>query len=290
MPRITVRITSGFTEQVNLALTDLSRRLDPAALTAAIKTAVSQSFLANIGKRYAAAENDMNMQRRISNRRLTGQLTQKDRERLANINAKVRGRLLKVAQVAGPSDITKVRDILKVRDRILSSYQRSKYTAKKQKDSRGKRVHQALREAAKQRLVAMRRVRDLITAKDQMEVEYGRRNGVINSITVKAGRLDQLDRIRTPSATPLITGHQSSSRFNILWRQMEFGTGVFAFPSGRFSGRYKTSAGTWWFGPRVGQGVHFAGNRPGQFLRQKTGQLYTADAMLFEQRLRKVFS
>ena len=290
MPRVTVRATMGFTESFENQLRDLRSKLSIPALEERLRRALAESFLVNIRSRYNSAETEMNLQRRISNKKLTGQLGARDRATLARINTSTRNKLKKIAQEFGPGDIAKVRDALKQRDVLLAAYRTAKYRAVKQKDKRGRLVQNALRQAAQQRLTKMKQVRDLLTDRSKIKVEYGSRNGVVNSITLRIGNIAELDKIKTPSATPLITGHRSTSKFNILWRQMEFGTGVFAFPTMRTSGRYKTSAGTWWFGPRKGFGVHFAGNKPGQFLRQRTGELYSADAMQFESRLKEIFS
>lgn len=55
-----------------------------------------------------------------------------------------------------------------------------------------------------------------------------------NTVVVGVGPLDQLERIQTPSATEFSLGHGSTpSKYNVLWRQLEFGTGTFALPYSR---------------------------------------------------------
>lgn len=75
-----------------------------------------------------------------------------------------------------------------------------------------------------------------------------------------AGRLDLLDAIKTPSATDALMGRPSESMYNILWRHLEFGTGVYASSSSAMgqntmqgSGQFKNSDGSWWYGPAGGR-------------------------------------
>lgn len=290
MPRVTIRVNKGFTQAFLADMKDLKKALHPETIEERIKQAIAQSFLAGMRSRYNSHEAEMNLQRRVSSKDLKGKLSNRDRERLAKLDQRTRQTLRQVAQEHGPGDIREVRDALTTRNTILAAYQTAKYRASRQKSDRGKMVHKALRAAALERLSRMRKVIATLTDRSLMKVEYSWRNGVVNGITVRVGNIAALDKIKTPSATEELSGHRSKSAYNILWRQMEFGTGVFAFPNVRSGGRYRTSAGTWWYGPKKGFGIHFAGNRPGQILRQRTGELYTADMMKFETKLRTIFS
>ncbi len=49
-----------------------------------------------------------------------------------------------------------------------------------------------------------------------------------DSASFGAGALSEISKIETPSNTPLLFGTDTSSRFTMLWRQLEFGTGSYA--------------------------------------------------------------
>lgn len=83
--------------------------------------------------------------------------------------------------------------------------------------------------------------------------------------------LRQLDAIRTPSFTTE-QGKDTSSSYTILWRQLEFGTGIYSTLGAR---------GAWWYGPYAGAGLYLRGNRAGSFLRSATGVPYDEDAVRF---------
>jgi len=101
------------------------------------------------------------------------------------------------------------------------------------------------------------------------------------------GNLDDLNAIVTPSYGDPNTG--GTSKHKILWRQLEFGTGIYAKPSPRLGPtRFKTRRGTWWFGPsdvrkRRFVGLHLRGSRPGNVLTTAAGLPYDSDALLFRQ-------
>lgn len=96
------------------------------------------------------------------------------------------------------------------------------------------------------------------------------------------GPLQQLNSVRTPSHGEITKGKPTRSRYTVLWRQLEFGTGVFAKPQPRaVATRTKEPDGSWWYGAQAGQGLHLLGTRPGNFLRQASGLPYTQDAQNF---------
>lgn len=144
--------------------------------------------------------------------------------------------------------------------------------------SRPDKFHGALRAAARQRAGLMRSVRDVIAGQGPYNVEN---DG--NRITVSVGAIPLLNRIKSPSATTLLTGHASKSLYQHLWLQMEFGMGVYAKPSPVMHGSpNKTATGSWWYGARKGQGVHFLGQKPGNLLRTKTVAAYPQDTAAFQ--------
>lgn len=97
------------------------------------------------------------------------------------------------------------------------------------------------------------------------------------STTIGFGSIEALDAIHT-------TANETKSKFNILWRQLEFGTGIFVErPGPRTDGPSKTfPAGSWLFGQ-----THVLGSRPGNFLRMAAGIPYAPDAVLFRDALTK---
>lgn len=104
---------------------------------------------------------------------------------------------------------------------------------------------------------------------------------------VGIGNLDDLNAIMTPSYGEPNTG--GPSKYKVLWRQLEFGTGIYAKPQARLGPtRFKTRRGTWWFGPsdvrkRRFVGVHLRGSHPGNVLTTASGLPYDSDALLFRQ-------
>ena len=80
-------------------------------------------------------------------------------------------------------------------------------------------------------------------------------------------------------------GHETDSSFRILWRQLEFGTGIYAKPSPRPGPTtWKESTGSWWYGQLRGNGLHLRGSRPGNILWDAQSVPYSEDASGFESR------
>jgi len=94
------------------------------------------------------------------------------------------------------------------------------------------------------------------------------------------GKKSELDSVITPSWNPSTT-----SKHRLMWRHLEFGTGVFA-RARRVAGGFKEEGGngSWWFGPRPGVGLHLRGSPQGALLREASGIPYRADALTFELR------
>jgi hypothetical protein len=85
------------------------------------------------------------------------------------------------------------------------------------------------------------------------------------------GNRDHLNAIKTPSYG------STKTRYKIMWRHMEFGTGLFAKPGRRVTGPTKEGDGSWWYGRARGEGIHLAGSQAGNILRKKSGDEYTED-------------
>lgn len=136
----------------------------------------------------------------------------------------------------------------------------------------------ALRQAAALRAGTFQEVMQLIT--DQRLIQISREP---NSMTASIGNIGTLDKIESPSATPILTGKSSTSPYGILWRQMEWGTGALRKPApfAVFPTRFTSSEG-WWYGKKLPyRGIHFRGTQPGNFLRDATGLPYSQDAQQF---------
>jgi hypothetical protein len=92
-----------------------------------------------------------------------------------------------------------------------------------------------------------------------------------DSVSVGLGNLTALDAIKTPSATEYVLEKgESSSKYNILWRQLEFGTGIGArqYDSNPFAGKHTNSryqeglpSGMWYYGKSLDKaGLILAGS------------------------------
>lgn len=102
-----------------------------------------------------------------------------------------------------------------------------------------------------------------------------------DSVGLGIGNFEHLDQVRTPSATPLLTGHPTSSPMSSLWRHLEFGTGVFASANNTAS-QHRTTFGTWWYGPRPGFGLQLKGSKGVHAIFDQRGVGYEVDALRFE--------
>ena len=107
--------------------------------------------------------------------------------------------------------------------------------------------------------------------------------GGADRLVLGVGPLSVLDAIETPSATPELRGHATTSQFNILWRHLEFGTGVYSSLQVNRGSPFKDADGTWWYGPGKGFALHLRGSKPLGALRNPRTQLpYEGDAMRFK--------
>lgn len=94
--------------------------------------------------------------------------------------------------------------------------------------------------------------------------------------TIRAGIGSRaaLDEILTPSSTPLLADHPTGSDRQIMWRQLEFGTGIYADPK---------EGGVWWYGKERGKGLMLRGTRGIHALFDPSRRLpYTANALRFQ--------
>jgi hypothetical protein len=113
------------------------------------------------------------------------------------------------------------------------------------------------------------------------------------NIVLSFGLFSRLNEIKTHD--------KSRSAMNVLWRQLEFGSGMFAKAAGNqldiggspgttiprtinSRGKQKDEAndGSWTL-----QGFHVLGTYPGNWLRRQTGLPYTEDALRFQKQVAK---
>lgn len=105
------------------------------------------------------------------------------------------------------------------------------------------------------------RVLDLVADVHQAEVFVAR-----GQVVLGIGNLAALEMIRTPSATRELTGHDTASTRDVLWRHLEFGTGAFATdPKARLPG-HRLAGGGWWYGRSAEQSLELRGSKAGKMM------------------------
>jgi hypothetical protein len=105
-----------------------------------------------------------------------------------------------------------------------------------------------------------------------------------DSVMLGIGPLNRLNAIETPSATPKLSGHPTSSAMTTMWRQLEFGTGIYASgdPSGNPGSPFKEGDGSWWYGKKRGMGLHLLGTPGAHVAYDMDGVPYEPDALRFQ--------
>lgn len=105
-------------------------------------------------------------------------------------------------------------------------------------------------------------------------------------LVIGVGDLLAMGAVQTPSASGIKVGKRpTTSAFTTMWRQLEFGTGVYAKAGNkRTSGLTKSAGGRWWYGPALNQGLHIRGTQPGSFISKQDGEGYASDFKRFEAR------
>lgn len=110
-------------------------------------------------------------------------------------------------------------------------------------------------------------------------------------VRLGVGRLSFLERIETPSATPVLRGYPTSSKFSTLWRHLEFGTGIYSSISSVNAGSpYRLPGGGWWYGRSPQEALRLRGSRGVHALRQASGAPYAQDAVLFRERVQQLLA
>lgn len=106
-------------------------------------------------------------------------------------------------------------------------------------------------------------------------------------ITVNVGNIPLLDRIQTPSATERLTGRPTSSRFKILWRHLEFGTGLLRSTQKDRRNSVTKGLGSWWYGRILENSLQLRGTLPMNFITNNNGEFYEEDLAMLRQEITK---
>lgn len=260
--RIEFRINLEVDKTTERILAGLTRLQDPQVMEQAIKTAMRKSILEGVRKRFAQQQATMALVSVIPSTASKALNTVKVHQQFRKLGKRI-------ATAQKNNDVNKLNALHKEQATLVR-----KLTKRKQRLGRGRgAVLQALRSASNRRRSLMRNVRDVLGGEGPFGSESTK-----DSMTISVGAVPVLNSIKSPSATKLLSNRYSSTIYNHLWLQMEFGMGVFAKPTPILGGtRFKTQSGSWWYGPRLGRGIHFLGQKPGNLLRTQTGLPYTED-------------
>jgi hypothetical protein len=259
-----LRITPKLSPELEREIDRLEKLVEsPELLVRLLRQAAAETLLASYRKRFLAGFSDaLNMQR-ASSPGGTRKSTKIDKAMEALNSA---AESLAEAQVDGTSTAGLDRRIKKAESQLSDAFDRNP---------------QGPLSTGNFRPLALRVLRLLSDV-----AEMGERTNTTN-IQLGIGNILALDAIDTPSATPLLTGHDTASPMRTLWKHLEFGTGVYATGVGKTananSPHRSRNAGGWWFGPRPGFGLHLLGSKGTHALfDEATGLPYQEDAMKFE--------
>lgn len=108
-----------------------------------------------------------------------------------------------------------------------------------------------------------------------------------DGVVVGIGNTSMMNTVRTPSHGELEGKKRpTTSDFTVMWRQLEFGSGIYAKGGKRVKGptKSKGGGGRWWYGPAIDSGVQLRGARPGNFFTMTDGSPYNSDMLRFQNR------
>jgi hypothetical protein len=256
--RLRVRIAADFTglDRLQAALTDLTD--NPVMLERLLQQAVADTLLESWRKRFLDRLPDALNMERVSESRspATGPELALARQTLAEAS-----RELTQAQLDGQTTASAKRKVAKAERALM------KVTAPR--GGPGALSTGQFRPLALQVL----RVLSEVSASTQGD-----------TVSIGLGHLPTLEAIKTPSATPMLTGHDTGSAFNTLWKHLEFGTGAYASNRAWNAGApTRLASGGWWYGPRKGFGIQLKGSKGVHaIVDPATGVPYMQDALRFE--------
>lgn len=106
-----------------------------------------------------------------------------------------------------------------------------------------------------------------------------------SGIAIGVGPRAALESVTTPSATKALTGRESSSRYKVMWRQLEFGTGALRNAQKDRLNKWAVPKDEWWYGPKnTKAGLLLKGTAPMNFLTDGSGAMYPEDQVrMFEE-------
>lgn len=241
---------------------DVLRRLMEQVVVRSIIMNIRRRFLANI-------ENAVEMQVLTQNGEATF-ASPRVRMRANRLKGQLRGVLerLTEAQMAGDGE-----EIMRLQGRAakLSESLREKLAV----SPSGKRIrpHYLSAMAGHMFRVQMMQLLGLLT-----DPAFVRGEWKGNAVVVGVAPIQVMESLRTPSATPALTGHMTGSRKTSFWRQLEFGTGMLRTKGGKE--RLNIAAGpvkTWRYGYLKNASLWLYGTKPMDFLTTNAGLLYEQD-------------
>lgn len=224
---------------------------DPTPLGHAVRRAAAVSLLREYRKRFTAAVPQLVQPEKQTKRRPVRELSKALRERIDGAQEAVAQAMLDGSRA----------DVRKAQDRLAKAVEATNTRLQNPPEnplSTGEfrpRMWEVIR---------------LLTSVNEMGLSVSK-----HGVAVGIGPLRALNAIQTPSATELLTGSPTQSQRTSLWRQLEFGTGVYAQP---------VSKG-WRYGRK---GLLIRGARGANALRlpeSGVGVMNKGDALLFEQAL-----
>lgn len=98
-----------------------------------------------------------------------------------------------------------------------------------------------------------------------------------SKLTVGVGPTFWLDQIETPSATAALTGTKTTSKYRIMWRHLEFGTGVRRSAAKDRLNQVGKPAQRWWYGRKKRASLLLDGTAPMNFLTSSSGEMFPND-------------
>lgn len=247
--------------------------INKATMITILKHAIAKSFQKAIAERYAKVASTIPYTQQISRRRSENINFQNKTKRRQLIS--VATKLQHAIQTGNEGAIKRLQQ--RQKELVKEYTQLQSRVGGKSKGALKSGIQRAAQAATNKRIPKHNRmIRDIVSSGAARGYSTG------TGVVVRIGNLAELEARKTPSITDELPKARSKTKFRSLLRLMEFGSGVYAKPSPVLHGsRYKTAVGTWFYGAGMGKGLHFLGQKPGNFLRTQTGLPYTQDGMMF---------
>lgn len=250
--------------------------INKSTMISMVKFAMARSFQKAIAERYAKVASTITKTEQISRTRAqnTNFQNQNKRRQLISVATKLQ-------QAIAAGNEKSIKRLQEQQRKLIQQYTKLQSSLdRKPKGILKSHLQRAINVATARRVTAHSRMIRRFTDNSSMK-GFSIESGVV----VNIGNMAEINQIDVPSITTILNrGASARSKFRNLLKLMEYGSGLYAKPSPVLHrSRYKTEVGTWFYGPRKGQGLHFAGQKPGNFLRTQTGLRYTQDGLMFMQ-------